>query len=331
MRFKIQVSIENGNEQTSIEDIVCLERTGNQNDFIGLSLQESKSILKELQKKLVLGQAGNYIQTRKNCTKCDKPRRIKRHRTIQYRTLFGIVTIPDTCFYNCDCIDSPEKTSSLLKRWLPDHTSPELLYIETKWASLMSYGLTASLLKDILPISHTQNAATVQNHLHKIAKRQESELENKPNSISGCQRDWGNLPKPNKPITVGIDGGYIRNWHQKNTNFEIIVGKSFSKTANAKRFGMVQKLDNNPKRRLMHVLNEQGMQTNQQITFLSDGAENVRDLQYMMYPESEHVLDWFHVTMRLTVLNQFAKGFVNADPSEGAQVKKKLESIKWYL
>ena len=164
-----------------------------------------------------------------------------------------------------------------------------------------------------------------------IAKQQESELENKPNSISGCPRDWGNLPKPDKPITVGIDGGYIRNWHQKNTNFEIIAGKSFSKTKSAKRFGLVQKLDDKPRKRLMHVLDEQGMQANQQITFLSDGADNVRDLQYMMYPESEHILDWFHVTMRLTVLNQFAKGLTNSDPNEGAQIKKKLESTKWYL
>lgn len=41
----------------------------------------------------------------------------------------------------------------------------------------------------------------------------------------------------------------------------------------------------------MHFLTEQGMQANQQITFLSDGADNLRDLQYRMYPESEHVLD----------------------------------------
>ncbi len=32
----------------------------------------------------------------------------------------------------------------------------------------------------------------------------------------------------------------------------------------------------------------------------SDGADNVRDLQFLMHPESEHILDWFHATMRLT-------------------------------
>ena len=50
-----------------------------------------------------------------------------------------------------------------------------------------------------------------------------------------------------------------------------------------------------------------------------------------MYPESLHVLDWFHVTMRLTVLNQFATGLVKSDPEIGAQVKDYLQSAKWYL
>jgi hypothetical protein len=33
---------------------------------------------------------------------------------------------------------------------LPNHTLPELLFLETKWASLMSYGMTSKLLQDVL-------------------------------------------------------------------------------------------------------------------------------------------------------------------------------------
>lgn len=132
-------------------------------------------------------------------------------------------------------------------------------------------------------------------------------------------------------MTVGIDGGYVRSWDDKKSNFEIIIGKSFVKDKSSKRFGFVQSMDTKPQRRLLHVLREQGMQENQQITFLSDGADNVRDLQYIMHPESEHVLDWYHVTMRMTVLNQFAKGLIHSDPDTGKEIKKQLESCKWYL
>ena len=47
---------------------------------------------------------------------------------------------------------------------------------------------------------------------------------------------------------------------------------------------------------------------NQQVVFLSDGGDTVRDLQYYLSPESEHLLDWFHITMRLTVMGQMVKG-----------------------
>ncbi len=50
------------------------------------------------------------------------------------------------------------------------------------------------------------------------------------------------------------------------------------------------------------------MQANQDITFITDGGEEVRSLAKMIAPASEHVLDWFHITMRITVLRQFAQG-----------------------
>jgi hypothetical protein len=38
--------------------------------------------------------------------------------------------------------------------------------------------------------------------------------------------------------------------------------------------------------------------------FLSDGGEDVRQVQEYLHPNREHVIDWFHITMRLTVLQQ---------------------------
>lgn len=123
----------------------------------------------------------------------------------------------------------------------------------------------------------------------------------------------------------------MRSCSDKQSNFEIIVGKSFSKTKSAKRFGFVQTIDKRPQRRLLNVLRSQGMQENQQITFLSDGADNVRDLQFIMHPESDHILDWFHLTMRFTVLKQFGKGLIKTNAKEGDEFIKNLTRAKWYF
>jgi hypothetical protein len=73
-----------------------------------------------------------------------------------------------------------------LSHWLPNKNDAKLQYIETKWASLISFEQTARLLKDVLPVSDTENAATIRNHLHRVAKKEEKELEGTPEYISLC-------------------------------------------------------------------------------------------------------------------------------------------------
>ena len=43
--------------------------------------------------------------------------------------------------------------------------------------------------------------------------------------VEGCQRSWDELPAPDGPLTVGIDGGYVRG-RLKQGQFEVIAGKS---------------------------------------------------------------------------------------------------------
>lgn len=51
----------------------------------------------------------------------------------------------------------------------------------------------------------------------------------------------------------------------------------------------------------------------------------------MIAPASEHVLDWFHITMRITVLRQFAQGLCHHDEEAGSGILAMLTRIKWYL
>ena len=102
-------------------------------------------------------------------------------------------------------------------------------------------------------------------------------------------------------------GANVRNWLDKKHNFEVIVGKSIlsfeedeeDRMPSRKRFGFVQTLDTKPKRRLYEVLQSQDLQMNQVITFLSDGDDKLRALQMEMSPQATHILDWFHLTMKV--------------------------------
>ena len=166
-----------------------------------------------------------------------------------------------------------------------------MLYLETKWASLVSFGV--DLLKDVLPVGTTLNAATVRNHLHRVAARAEAELGDEQFSfIEDTLFQRARLPLPDGPIVVGVDGGYVRarepDREGRQTNFEVMVGKSMAEDRGDRYFGLVQSFDQKPKRRLREVLCDQGLQMNQEITFLTDGGDSVRNIAAETSPCAEH-------------------------------------------
>jgi hypothetical protein len=144
-----------------------------------------------------------------------------------------------------------------------------------------------------------------------VAQRLEDELgEEQPSFIDTCQRDREELPHPDLPIVVGLDGGYVHSSQQRSRTdgwFEVITGKAIPAAGRPACFGYVQTYDTKPKRRLFEVLKSQGMQANQQVTFLTDGGEDIRDLPLYLNAQAEHLLDWFHLTMRITVMANMAK------------------------
>jgi hypothetical protein len=87
-------------------------------------------------------------------------------------------------------------------------------------------------------------------------------------------------------------------------------------------------VDDQPRARLVDTLRQQGMQPQQKVVFLSDGDDTLRRLQQNIAPEAEHVLDWFHVAMRLT--GQMIKSARTETATAEAKAAS-LERIKWLL
>lgn len=336
MKFRVQVLLENDDGDADLlMECIELERENSSVENLGLSLAESKELLRKTQQKMVEKQVEKFLEQTECCPHCQRKRLSKGKHRIVYRTLFGKMELESPRLYYCLCELEKElpETFSPLAKVLPERTSPELLCLEAKFGAKISFDLSRQLLAEVLPLHEEFNAATVRNQLHRIGERLESELgEEKDFYIEGCPRDWANLPQPELPLTVGIDGGYVHSNHPPSRTescFEMIVGKSIKADGTAKCFGFVCGQDRKPRRRLFQVLQSQGMQMNQQITFLSDGGDTVRELQYYLNPQSEHLLDWFHITMRLTVMKQMAKGLENEELKE--LIVPLIESAKWYL
>lgn len=351
MKFRLQLVVVNDSGYEQVQEMARLERAGVEMETLGLTLAEGKLVLKRIQEVMVEEQVNDHVAQRRSCPDCGGARHGKGHNDITVRTLFGNVEVKSPRLEHCPCQPHEEKSFSPLQKVLPEHTSPELLYLEVKWGSLVPYEVSCDLLHEVLPVDQKLSAVTIRNHLFEVAERMENELgQERSCLIEGCEQDWEQLPIPDGPLTVGLDGGFVRARHKRGC-FEVIVGKSIlefkrkdeEEAENSKKcFGFVQTFDEKPRRRLFELLKSQGMAMNQQVTFLSDGGDDVRQVQQYLSPEAEYWLDWFHITMRITVMKQMAKGLAaetktptkaDSEPAAGPkrELDKELQSLKWNL
>jgi len=184
-------------------------------------------------------QVGDYTAERINCPCCGQRRVQKGHHPILFHTLFGKLTLSNLRLHQCDCQPMTGETFSLLAELLPERTAPELLYLESKWCSLFSFGMTFDLLQEVLPMGEDLNVTSPRNNLHKVAGRMEAELgdesqqfvENIPNSVP-----MNSMPDPKPPLAVALDSAYVHAAGletRKERWLEVIVGKSITRPAGA--------------------------------------------------------------------------------------------------
>jgi hypothetical protein len=86
------------------------------------------------------------------------------------------------------------------------------------------------MLSEILPLGRSLHATTVRRQVQATAQRLEDERgDERPGFITGCPAQWAELPRPDQPLVVGLDGGYVQSSTQRTRRdgwFEVIAGKA---------------------------------------------------------------------------------------------------------
>jgi hypothetical protein len=350
MKLTVQLIVhpeDDAESATVVREVFAVDRDALATDTLGLHLCEARDLLAAVQDTMVTHQVSTALSAQVACPHCGAARRHKDSRPIVMRTLFGTLRVDSPRWWHCGCQPQTTTTFSPLAVILPQRITPELSYLQARFAALVSYGLSADLLGEILPLGRALHASTVRRQVQATAQRLEDELgEERPCFIDTCPRDREELPRPDLPLTVSLDGGYVHSSAQRSRRdgwFEVIAGRIVPAEGHAKCFGYVQTYDTKPKRRLYEVLTSQGIQANQQVTFLTDGCEDIRDLPRFLNPDSEHYLDWFHITMRITVMTNMATSLRPPPPDPDlelttetatkliTEVREDLERLRWFL
>ena len=340
MKFRVEVVCISDTGLEHRGDALEMERRQLAMETLGLNLCESKAMLESVQDFVVAQQAAEDLEQRRCCPSCGDRYTAKGGGKIEVKTLFGVVKVANPRWNRCSCQQCGPRTFRPTAAWLRGTTSPELQYLETKWASLIPFAKVADLLREVLPADADDE--TIRRHVQATGPRMEQELgeERQLNLFDDEPSEQEEQNPPDGPITLGIDGGYVRAAHKEGF-FEVIAGRSVvafrraseDEVPESKCFGYVQTYDEKPRRRLWELMKSQGLQDNQQVVFMSDGGEDVRRVQTYLHPGSEHWIDWFHITLRITVLQQQTKslhGEVNR-AEEAVEWSKRIDSVKHLL
>jgi hypothetical protein len=233
-------------------------------DEIGLSLEEAKQVLSELQRLVLQMQLEEYTLCARVCPACLKMRRQRDCRTRTIQTLFGTVTVEAPRISVCPCSNTMgfvDLSFSSLADLLPDRCTPELRRIQADLGARHSFREAGQLLSTLLPCSSV-NHATIQNRTHRVA----AEIENSSDAASAASAASG------KESVVMIDGAHIRAvpGHQSR-HLDVTVGKIEVAGRKPRRFAFAPKGADRPVDTLRIALGAQGWRSGQPVTVISDG------------------------------------------------------------
>jgi hypothetical protein len=146
----------------------------------------------------------NWLEQHRRCEKCDAELRCKGHHTVVLRTVFGKMNIQSPRLYQCPCEEVMRASFSPLAEFLPERSTPEMKYLETKWASLMSYGMTLDLLKEVLPVSEDLSTTAIRKAVAHVAQRLCGYFAVRPRVSHAQNRLLAERPSPQNSHTLWV-------------------------------------------------------------------------------------------------------------------------------
>ena len=299
------------------------EATGIGTEEIGLTLEEGKTVLSQVQAGVIHRQVEALQAAHRKCLHCGRKQRIKDRRRRCLRTIFGVVRVSCRRYLRCLCQGGKRVTVWPLNGRQASGTTPELQYLYADWGSKVPYRRAATVLQELLPerVSH----ATLRRHTLKVGARlQQRVIE--PSEYAWPESRREPVPAA-KSLSVAIDGTYVRAdgtmWLRE---YQVVAGRMERQGELGDYFAWV------PQHRLCFTtdfmkaaLEANGWTPESKVRVMADGADGLSNLvDAATGKPTARVLDWFHLGMRLQPIEQMSSKIAMAAGDSDAELKQLL-------
>ena len=319
VRIIVETTAGTGNKDTHELHHLSLSSQGRGD--LGLKLENAKDILGQLQKAVLNAHIDDISQAHRRCPDCGRTRRVHDYRTKVLDTLFGRFRARVPRFRTCSCGMGERGSISPFAQLFPDRATPELLRLQAELGARHSFRGAARILETFLPCAKQHNT-TVRNRLGRVAEEitRSEPVENNAST--------------SHPVTVLVDGAHIRcRPEYQKRHLDVVVGKIEAGDM-CRRFGLAPQAASSPTKQLRRDLLALGWNGRRSITVISDGEAALPNLfRSATDGKVQHILDWWHISMRVQHVENAIRGLIQAKDFPGVPVifRKPAETLRWYL
>ena len=330
VRITVETTFDNGEKRTHQLDGISRPYRVTCPEGFGLRLEDGKRVVEQIQRAILCDQVEEITRESRVCPTCASVRAIHDYRTRVLDTLFGRLRVKAARLRRCSCdvrsAAMPGGPLSPLAVFFPDRATPELQRLHAELGSRHSFREAARLMQSFLPC-HPPHHMTVRRRLGRISEKLEQ-----TRSTSGDLADT--IPKGG--LTVFLDGAHIRcrpEYQQR--HLDLVVGKIENRHL-SRRFGLVVNATASPRSCIREELSAFGWRPGRLLTVISDGEPTLPNLIRNTIDgdgQVKHILDWWHISMRVRHVEAAVQGLVQTQGFTGNSMlfQHPAKSLRWWL
>ena len=319
VRITVETSSETGEKRT--EELLHLRLADQCHSHLGLRLEQAKVLLVQLQGSILRLQMEEISAASRTCPCCGRTRPVHDYRSRVLDTLFGRFRLRVLRRRKCSCRLGEGDTLSPFAQVLRDRATPELRMLQAELGARHSFREAARILETFLPCAKQHNT-TVRNRLGIVAK-----------DITDAKPPVSETSSSH-PLTVFIDGAHIRcRPEYQKRHLDVVVGKIETHDM-CRRFGLAPQAATSSSNQLRRDLDALGWDGRRPVTVISDGEAALPNLiRRATKGKVRHILDWWHISMRVQHVQNAIKGLVQRKdfPGTTALLMTPVETLRWNL
>ena len=330
MRWRIMLELAWPDGSPQRHEVGSGERiaTGHTAATLGLSLEEGKAVLATVQRHLVAAQDDEHCRSRRHCDRCGAQRPLKDLRPRRLTSLFGVVEVRAPRFDPCRCGVACRRSITPVAEIMPDRCTPEYERVVAAMGAALPYRRALALLEAFFPLGDAPAVETTRQRTLQVG----AQLERAALAASQLPA----VAPEASSIALAIDSGHV--WSVRSyqvRSFEVFVAQVSSDEGRSVVFSSVPAEADRQQQQLRGVLHRLGTTPGTPVTILSDGVDGPRSLgEAACIGPTKHVLDWFHLAMRIQHVAQAAKGWpadTQGEREDSARLAEAVEHIRWRL